>query len=224
MLISSSILGCLVFCFSLLAMACSASQQTPMPPTPVPETQAALVGKLCKGDRCTCTESASELGEVPAGKKRFRVTLGPSQSELWAKVDGNTLYKGLEGATSCFYLDLGVGEHTVAMHAKGREGFGARMQISELGTKGPHWYESFEFRCGAPGLCDRASLQTWRQRISTVSAGKHAPCGSVRISGIDWTEGKMPDDLHPEKFFLQAVMKVYKFEPKHPPGSAECTH
>lgn len=195
-----------------------------MPSTPKAETQAALVGDQCKGDRCACTDSATTQGEIPAGKKRFRVTLGPSQSELWAKVDGNTLYKGVEGATSCFYLDLSAGEHTVTMHAKGRGGFGARMQISELGTKSPNWYESFEFRCGAPGLCDRASLRSWKEQISKVDAGKHAPCGSVRISGIDWTEGRMPDNLHAENFFLQATMKVYTFEPKHAPGSAECTN
>jgi len=206
-----------LFC-TLFVFNCSSPQLTPMPQAPKAETDANLVGDLCKDMQCSCT--GDSVGKIPEGKKRFRITLGPTQSEIWATVDGNTLYKGIEGATSCFYLDLAIGEHTVNMHAKGRGGFGARMLISEFGEKG--WYKSFEFSCGAPGLCDRASLRNWKERISGVDAGKHAPCGSVRISGIDWIEGKMPDDLHPETFFLQAVMKVYKFTPKHAPGSAEC--
>ncbi len=209
--------------FPLALFACAGSQPViAMPKTPAPQTEAALVGPLCEGGTCACSDTPSDLGAVPEGKKRFQILLGPSQNELWARVAGNAFYKSLETASSCFVVDLEPGEHAISMHAKGRGGFGARMLIRELGGDAPWLYESFEFSCGAPGLCDRQSLNLWKEQVARVKAGKHAPCGSVRILNIDWVKGTMPDNLHPEEFHLSATMKVYKFQPKYAPKRSEC--
>lgn len=194
-----------------------------MPDLPGPDTRATLAGPLCKNTECTCSDDPAAIGEAPEGFKRFKFELGPTEHELWATVDGNQLYKSREKAGSCFYVDLEPGDHPISLRARGEAGFGARLAVSELGGEGPWWYESFEFHCGAPGLCDAAGLRRWKEGLANVDAGKHAPCGSVRILGIDWQTGRMPDNLHPADFYLQANMKVYKFAPEHPPGSEACS-
>lgn len=204
--------------------ACSGAQSGPaMPPAPGPDTRATLAGPLCENAECRCSDDPAAVGAAPEGFKRFKVELGPTEHELWATVDGNQLYKSRERANGCFYLDLEVGDHPITMRATGEAGFGARMQVSELGGEGPYWYPTFEFQCGAPGLCDAEGLRRWKRQVAEVDAGKHAPCGSVRVLGVDWQTGRMPDNLHPADFRLEANMKVYKFAPKHPPGSAECS-
>ncbi len=204
--------------------ACSGSQSvSSMPPVPAPDTRATLAGPLCENAECRCSDDPAEAGQAPDGYKRFKVELGPTEHELWATIDGNQLYKSLERASACFYLDLEAGEHPISMRASGEGGFGAHMQVSELGgAEGPWMYPTFDFHCGAPGLCDAEGLRRWKQNAKGVSAGKHAPCGSVRIMGVDWQTGRMPDNLHPEDFYLQATMKIYKFLPRFAPGSAEC--
>ena len=224
-----------VILFALLTMAlasaaisCSGSQSTPaMPSPPAAATQATLVGPLCQPGECQCTDDPSKIGMAEAGFKRFRVELGPSESEMWATINKNVLYKGKERASGCFYLDLPIGEHPITLRARGEAGFGAGLRVSEVGGEadgGPWFYETFDFNCGAPGLCDLQSLRDWKSSISHVKAGKHAPCGSVRILGIDWTTGRMPDMLHPEDFLLEATMKIYKFLPHQPPGTESCTN
>lgn len=202
---------------------CSGSQSTPaMPAAPDPDTRATLAGPLCESARCQCTDDPSKIGPAEEGSKRFRVELGPSESQLWASIDNNVFYKSNERATACFYVDLPAGDHPIALRAKGKGGFGAGLRISEIGGAGPWLYESFHFNCGAPGLCGMQSLRDWKESVKGVSAGKHAPCGSVRILGVDWITGRMPDNLHPEDFRLQAQMKIYKFLPHHPPGTEDC--
>ncbi len=204
--------------------ACGGSQTQPaMPEAPAATTRATLAGPLCQPSECQCSDDPAKIGVAEAGFKRFRIELGPSQSELWLSVNNDILYKSVERARACFYLDLPAGEHAIALRAKGEAGFGAGMKINEVGgEKGPWLYDSFSFNCGAPGFCDMQSLRDWKASLRNVSAGKHAPCGSVRILGIDWITGRMPDNLHPEDFKLDATMKVYKFLPHEPPGTASC--
>jgi hypothetical protein len=205
-----------------ILLGCSGSQTAPrVPEPPAPETTAALVGPLCSGTRCTCRSEDADIGKAPAGYKRFEVVLGPNQHELWATIGDQVFYKSLERAQECFYVDLPAGEHPVELQAQGEAGFGARLKISEKG-EGAWWYDTFEFACGAPGLCDHDGLDSWKRRIAQYKEGKHDPCGSVRVLGIDWQTGRMPDMLHPEDFLLQATLKVYKFAPKHPPGDSSC--
>ena len=214
----------LAFAATLLCLgACSGAQSGPaMPPVPDSDTRATLAGPLCESAECKCSDDPEAVGAAPEGFKRFKIELGPTEHELWATVDGNQLYKSVERASACYYLDLEAGDHPIRMRAKGTAGFGARLQVSEMGGDGPWWYPSFDFQCGAPGLCDAESLRRWKQGLANVDAGKHAPCGSVRILGLDWQTGRMPDNLHPADFYLEANMKVYKFAPHYQPGSAEC--
>jgi hypothetical protein len=224
-----------VILFALLTMAlasatfsCSGSQATAeMPSPPDTATRATLAGPLCETAECQCSDDPSKIGIAAEGLKRFRVELGPSESQIWATINKNVLYKGVERARACFYIDLPSGEHPITLRATGEAGFGAGLRMSEVGGEsdgGPWFYESFNFNCGAPGLCSKQALRDWRESISHVSAGKHAPCGSVRILGIDWTTGRVPDMLHPEDFLLEATMKIYKFLPHNPPGTESCTN
>jgi hypothetical protein len=267
----------LTMALASVALSCSGSQATPqMPGPPDPTTRATLAGPLCDTAECQCSEDPAKIGLAEPGLKRFRVELGPSESELWTTIGKNVMYKGKERATACFYVDLAAGEHPIGLRARGAGGFGAGMRISEIGGRyteddegaeaadpnegiegiegvgyaeggegaegaepaegaegaasveespgvGLWLYETLDFNCGAPGLCDMQSLRDWKKSISHVSAGKHAPCGSVRILGIDWTTGRMPDMLHPEDFRLEATMKIYKFLPDNPPGTESCT-
>ncbi len=204
--------------------SCSGAQSGPiMPPLPDSDTRATLAGPLCESAECRCSDDPAEVGQAPEGFKRFKVELGPTEHELWATVDGNQLYKSVERASACYYLDLETGELPITIRAKGRAGFGARIAVSEMGGKGPWWYPTFEFQCGAPGLCDAEGLRRWKRSLASVKKGKHAPCGSVRVLGVDWQTGRMPDNVHPADFFLEATMNVYKFAPHNKPGSAECT-
>jgi hypothetical protein len=213
----------LAFLMSGLWACAGSSSAPPMPPTPDTGTLATLAGPLCESSACRCTDDPAAAGEAPEGFKRFKVVLGPTEGELWGMIDGNLFYKSRERAVECYYVDLETGDHPISLRAKGRGGFGARMLISEIGAAGPWFYDSFEFACGAPGLCDHQGLRNWKRRVAAVDAGKHAPCGSVRIFGIDWQTGRMPDNVHPEDFFLQASMKIYPSLPNSPPGTATCT-
>lgn len=214
----------LVVSLATASLSCSGGQSEPqMPAAPDPDTRATLAGPLCSTSRCECSEDPAKIGAAEEGLKRFRVKLGPSQSQLWATIGKNVFHKSIERATSCFYVDLPAGQQAIALRAKGKGGFGAGMEIREVGGEGPWLYPTFNFNCGAPGLCDMQGLSNWKRSLKAVSAGKHAPCGSVRILGVDWATGRMPDNLHPEDFHLTAQMKIYKFQPKHPPGTQTCS-
>jgi hypothetical protein len=217
------LLALLTLAMMVSGPSCSGSQSTPaMPEAPDPGTRATLAGPLCESARCQCSDDMSKIGSAAEGLKRFRIVLGPSESQLWATINNNVFYKSVERGTACFYVDLPEGEHPIALRAKGEGGFGAGLKISEIGGKGPWFYDSFNFNCGAPGLCSMQALRDWKASVKNVSAGKHAPCGSVRILGVDWANGRVPDMLHPEDFRLEALMKIYKFLPHHPPGSEDC--
>lgn len=183
-------------------------------------TRATLAGPLCEADRCTCRGPDGDVGTPDEGFKRFEIVLGPTQNQLWATVDDMVFYKSRERAKECFYIDLRPGAHRVTMQAEEEEHFGARLKISELGEKGA--YDSFDFYCGAPGLCDLDSLRSWKADVARFSEGKHDPCGSTRVLGVSWETGRMPDSLHPAAMLLELTLKVYEFAPRHPPGDEAC--
>jgi hypothetical protein len=118
-------------------------------------------------------------------------------------------------------VDLLPGRHDVTIRARGADGFGARLAISELGAAGPWWYETFEFSCGAPGLCDQETLRSWRANI-TAYKEKHDPCGSTKIKNLQWQTGTMPDNRHPGEILVQLTLQVYEFVPEYPSGDESC--
>jgi hypothetical protein len=204
------------------ALGCSSSvKHEAIPQPPESRTTATLRGPLCKDQVCTCRSDDAAPGVPDKGLKRFELKLGPSDNELWATVDDMVLYKSREHAEDCFYVDLGAGDHKVSLRARGDNGFGAKVTISELGAAGPWWYDTFEFSCGAPGMCDQETLAAWKKAIAGF-AQKHDPCGSTKIKGITWQTGTMPDNIHPNDIRVELTMQVYEFAPQYGPGDEHC--
>ena len=209
--------------------ACSGAQgQEPIAAAPEPRTQAVLAGPLCQGDRCSCRQGDADAGAPEAGAKRFEIRLGPSDDPLWATVDGMVLFKSRERADACFYVDLTPGEHPVTLRGQGDGGLSAAITIAEQGGGGEDgepgptwWYSTFDFTCGAPGVCAVEDIRAWKEQVAAL-AGKHDPCGSTKVKGITWETGRMPDRAHPDDLLLELQLEVYKFRPEHPPGSSAC--
>jgi hypothetical protein len=184
-------------------------------------TSATLAGPLCEGQQCRCREPGREPGLAQRpGTKRYELRIGPVENELWVTVNDMVLYKSPERATECFYIDLPTGKHPVSLRARGEYGFAARLSISELGAQGG--YETFDFACGGPGMCEQSQLKEWRASLAKYKRGAHDPCGSTKIHDVEWQSGKMPDKLHPSELELELVMQVYEFTPEHPSGDPAC--
>jgi len=208
-----------------LAGACggAGAQHSTLPPIPEPATVATLVGPLCQGDSCRCADAPGAAGSpTSTATKRYEVRIGPIDNELWVTIDNNVLYKSAERATECFYVDLRSGDHQVGIRAHGDNGFGARVAISELTRDAKARYDSFEFRCGGPGICTKGMLNDYRASLAKYKRHIHDPCGSTKIKGLTWDLGRMPDKLHPSQIFVSLVLDVYNFEPSHPPGDPAC--
>ncbi|HTE54286.1 MAG TPA: hypothetical protein VK698_25700 [Kofleriaceae bacterium] len=190
---------------------------------PPARTEAVLVGPLCTGEACRCREGDDGAGAPAAGYKRFEVHLGPSRDPLWALVDGMVLYKTGDSSDACFYIDLKPGMHAVSLRARGEEGLSAAVAIAEQGgaEDATWWFHTFDFQCGTPGQCDLPTLDSWKREVSALE-GKHDPCGSVKVQGIHWETGRMPDNVHPGELLLHVTLNVYGFAPKYPPGSEKC--
>jgi len=213
----------LVLCAVLLAACSSSAKYEPIPEPPPPQTAATLSGPLCQDKVCTCRGNDDAAPGVPeAGHKRYEFHLGPSDNDVWATVDDMVLYKSREHAEDCFYVDLLPGNHKVTVRARGDNGFGARLTISEQGAAGPWWYSTFEFVCGAPGLCDKETLEAWKKQITSYKE-KHDPCGSTKVRGVEWQHGRMPDNIHPSDLLLELTLQIYKFVPDKPPGDENCS-
>jgi hypothetical protein len=204
--------------------ACSGAQgQEPMAAAPEPRTRAVLAGPLCQADECRCKRSDGDAGEPAAGSKRFEIRLGPSKDPLWATVDGMVLFKHRERIDACYYVDLTPGPHEVSLRGQGQGGLSVAMAIAEQGggEGDAWWYSTFDFTCGAPGVCALEDIREWKERVAPL-AGKHDPCGSTKVKSIEWETGRMPDRSHPDDLLLKLRLDVHKFVPKHPPGSGAC--
>jgi len=208
---------------ALLGCGGSGSQLPQLSDPPAAETVATLAGPLCEFAACKCREGAGDPPQTaPAGFKRYEVRLGPSDNELWATVDKMVLYKSKERAEECFYIDVKPGRHPVQLRASRETGFGARLKISELAPENRGWYDSFDFSCGAPGMCDRETLASWKAEVTSFEDNIHDPCGATKIRNVVWQTGRLPDNLPPGDLQLDFILDVYKFEPTFGPGAAEC--
>ncbi|MBT8494344.1 MAG: hypothetical protein KJO07_14915 [Deltaproteobacteria bacterium] len=190
---------------------------------PAKETVATLAGPLCEFSACKCREGAGDPPQAaPDGFKRYEVRLGPSDNELWVSIDKMVLYKSLERAEDCFYVDVAPGRHPVRLRVSRETGFGAKLKISELAPDNQGWYDTFDFQCGSPGGCDRASLSEWKAEVATYPKNIHDPCGSTKIREVVWQTGRLPDNVPPGDLQLDFILDVYKFAPTWPPGHQEC--
>jgi hypothetical protein len=218
-------------CLLLLAGSCSGgATQIPMSPVPAKATSGMLAGNLCTADGCKCRDLTAPgdggVGVPEAGKKRFEIRLGPSSQPLWATLPtgaGTTvLYKSPERADACFYVDLTPGVHPMELRASAPEGVSAQWSIHEYGQAAGSWYDTFNFNCGAPGVCSFTELDDAKPRYAAVKKGVHDRCGSTRIKSLTWDTGKAPDQLHPSELVVRVGVDVRKFMPTQAHGDSTC--
>ncbi|MEM9489928.1 MAG: hypothetical protein AAGC55_12340 [Myxococcota bacterium] len=190
-------------------------------PIPEPITTATLSGPRCQDGACTCRtlDLSAGLPDEP-DRKRFEFIVGPADNELWVMVGDMVLYKSYERAKDCFYIDLPPGKHPVKLRAKGSQGFAARLTVLEMGKLGE--YDTLEFICGGPGLCEVQTLKNWQASLATYKRNAHDPCGSTKIRDLRWNSGPAPNRVHPLELELDFVLDVYRFEPKRPSGHPAC--
>jgi hypothetical protein len=86
------------------------------------------------------------------------------------------------------------------------------LEIHELGTDTKSWYDTFEFKCGHPGVCTFAELDE-KGKTTKVKGGLYDSCGSTRIKNVVWDHGKVPDTQVPSELALQGTLDIYKFKP-----------
>lgn len=214
-------------CGALAQLACGGTaHQITIAPPPARDTHAVLAGGLCQDNHCTCRGETGDGGVgVPdtADRKRYEVRLGPSPYELWVTVDRTTvLYKSLERAEACFYIDLPTGAHQVELRASNPDGVSAALQIHELGTKTKSWYDTFAFACGLPGACSFEELETNKAQYLAAKRHMFDRCGTTKVKAISWDHGKAPDQLHPSELLVRLTLDIYKFAAWKPHGDDTC--
>lgn len=206
----------------------AAGDQVTIDPVPDRLTVGVLSGPLCTDQACQCRDVSAPAdggAGVPEGdaRKRFELRVGPSEHELWVKIDDMVLYKSDERATDCFYVDLMPGDHPVTLRAKHPGGVSAQLDISEYGAATQSWYRTFRFECGGGGgVCDHDDMDAYKASLAQYPRNLQDPCGSTKAKAISWDTGRAPDFTHPEDLQLQLTLQVYDFAPEHPHGHAEC--
>jgi hypothetical protein len=215
----------------LCLCGCAASTRT----APVLPTKTTLVtaSARCRGGSCECRTLDSDEGQaeegIPSGQKRFEFRLPRTTSAVWVTVEGKgVFYKPPEDVQpACFYLDLGPGEHKVAVHSERRDvevGLQTGLAVSEYGPKvSAHWYRSLDFVCGGGNKCTKEAMESWVVAQRQLPRGILDPCGSTLIRGVTFG-GAREERLLPEyvDLDLRFSMKVYGFETRRSPGSPEC--
>jgi hypothetical protein len=190
------------------------TSQIKIGPTPMKLTKGVLTGETCAGNNsCKCREGGEDGGVgVPTdGRKRFEIRM-ESAYDLWVTLPDTTLYKSPETAVACFYVDLSPGKQPFALRASNAAGVSFALEIHELGTDTKSWYDTFEFKCGHPGVCTFAELAD-KGGSAKVKGGKYDACGSTRIKNVIWDHSKSPDGQVPSELALQGTLDIYKFKP-----------
>jgi hypothetical protein len=211
-----------------LGAACSGTaHRSAISPPPARETRGVLAGPLCADNRCQCRDlsAAGDGGAgVPDGeRKRYELRLGPSPYELWLTIDRTTvLYKNLERAEACFYVDLPSGTHPVELRASNPAGVSVAVAVRELGTRTRSWYDTFAFSCGVPGACSYDELDERKAEYVAAKRQLFDPCGTTKVKGISWDHGVAPDQLHPSELAVQFTLDIYRFPAWKQHGDPTC--
>ncbi|MBA2543370.1 MAG: hypothetical protein H0V17_27260 [Deltaproteobacteria bacterium] len=190
-------------------------------PPPIKLTKGVLTGATCDDNACKCREGADDggVGLPTDGRKRFEIRL-ESAYDLWVTLPDTVLYKSPETAIACFYVDLAPGKHPLAMRASNPAGVSFALEVHELGTDTKSWYDTFEFKCGHPGVCTFDELDGKSE--SKTKRGLHDACGSVKVKNVAWDHGKSPDMQVPSELAMELKLDVYKFAPWKPRGDTSC--
>lgn len=211
-----------LFCLA----ACGGSSGLSIGPVPPATTSAVLAGPLCAGTECTCADGPADGGAgVPDDgiHKRFEVRLKSAQA-LWATIGDAHLYKSVERASACFYLDLPAGQTKVELRASDPNGASAAWSIRELGTKTKSYYDTFDFNCGAPGVCSFDELDTIKAAYLNLEEHLHDRCGSTQIKSLAWATGHAPDQQHPNDVLVNFVLDIRSWAPWKQHGDPTCGH
>jgi hypothetical protein len=217
----------LVFALGIAACGASTTQISIGPPPP-PSTSGVLAGPLCAGDHCNCHDEAAP-GDGGAGApiddahKRFEIRLKSPQA-IWATVGQTRMYKSVERAEACFYVDLPAGETPVELRASDPNGAAGAWEIHELGTKTKSYYDTFSFNCGVPGVCSFDELNDTKQQLAAKKKNVQDLCGSTRIRQLTWDTGHAPDQMHPDDLVVRLHLDVYKWAPYKEHGDPSCGH
>lgn len=211
-----------------LALGCSGTaHQIAIGPPPPRDTRAVLAGALCSDNRCRCRD-VSQAGDGGAGvpdgtdRKRYEFRLG-SPYELWLTINRSTvLYKSPERAEECFYVDLPTGAQQVELRASNPAGVSVALAVHELGTRTRSWYDTFSFRCGAPGACSFDELESNKEQYRSTSRQLFDACGTTKTKGISWDHGKAPDQLHPSELVVRFTLDIYRFAAWKQHGDDTC--
>lgn len=200
--------------------------QVTIAPPPDGVTRATLSGPLCEGEVCTCRDPAAPAdggaGVPDAAVKRFEIRVGPAEHELWVTLDDMVLYKSTARAEDCFYVDLGPGDHRMGLRASHGGGVSAKVTVKEYGPATASWYDTFEFACGAPGVCAHDELDAYKASLAVYKRGIHDPCGSVKIKQIGWDTGRAADQLHPDDLQVGWTLDIFDFPARKPHGDPSC--
>ena len=183
-------------------------------------TRGSLAGPLCSGVECKCAGAPAEAGlPEQETRKRYEIKV-TSPYDAWVTLPNNTLlYKNIERAEACFYVDFAPGQHPVELRSSNPSGVAVELQIHELGTKGA--YNTFKFNCGSGGVCSYTQVEDEMSRWKAIPKALHDPCGSTKIKGLACDHGKGPDQMHPSDLVLQLTLDIYKLKPEHPSGSGD---
>jgi hypothetical protein len=224
-------------CSIVLASATAACGGAPAPashlgPPPAAETTATLASSRCSGTTCKCRTKDDASKEDPpkyAGYKRFELRVDRGPGQVWITIDGKQqLYPDIETSESCFYVDLGPGEHQIELRGKAVQengGVGAALQLSEYSPgpdkQPPWWYDTAIFQCGHPGPCEPDALRSWKEEVEGYARALRDPCGSTKVKRPQWETGVLPDGVHPDEFYASFALDVYPFIPKAGPGDCD---
>jgi hypothetical protein len=207
------------------AIACSGGGKTQIKITPAPMklTKGVLTGATCDNNACKCREGGEDggVGLPTDGRKRFEIRL-ESAYDLWVTLPDTVLYKSPETAVACFYVDLAPGKHPLGLRASNPAGVSFALEVHELGTNTKSWYDTFEFKCGHPGVCSFAELDDKKAQYASIKRGLHDACGSTKIKAVGWDHGKSPDMQVPSELAMELDLDIYKFAPWKPRGDSTC--
>jgi hypothetical protein len=217
----------LVFALGIAACGASTTQISIGPPPP-PSTSGVLAGPLCAGDHCNCHDEAAP-GDGGAGApiddahKRFEIRLKSPQA-IWATVGQTRMYKSVERAEACFYVDLPAGETPVELRTSDPNGAAGAWEIHELGTKTKSYYDTFTFNCGVPGVCSFDELDSAKAEYAKLARNLHDKCGSTKIKQLTWDTGHAPDQQHPNDLLVRVHLDIYSWAPWKEHGDPSCGH
>ena len=170
----------------LLLTAACASAPAILPPPPR-TTEARLV------------EGGCDAAEGPASGQRVFARLTVEHGEIWLLVDGQRVYTS---GDRCVAFDLADGDHQVIARAAAEGGTGGVGVGVELAS-GKATTRAFAFQCGAPGSCDRESLQQWSRRSADPD-----PCATARARGIRWQAENTSDGIHPQDLQIAFTLRT----------------